>query len=455
MEQKREEWRSKMGFILAAAGSAIGLGNIWRFPYMAGQNGGAVFVFIYVIFVVLIGFALMLAELTMGRHTQKNAYGAFVKIKPGSNWRWVGALGIFTGLAILSFYSVVAGWTVGYIFKTLRGDFTGITGPDQLKNIFGSFVANPAAAIGLHALFIVFTVSVVIGGIAKGIERLSRILMPMLFAILVLLVIRALTLGAGVKEGLEFYLKPDFSAVTAETVLTALGQALFSLSLGMGAMITYGSYISKSDNLVTSAGYVAFFDTMIALLAGLAIFPALFHINLNPEGGAGLVFMVLPLIFDKIPGGIFFGTGFFLLLSIAALTSTISLLEVPVSYLIDEKKWSRKIAAIGTGVIAFLMGLPSAVSQGASGFFSNMPMVKLPFLDFMNILFGNYSLTIGAFFISIFVGWIWGINNAAKEVEQGNPTFGYRNMWAFTLRFLAPICIFITLIYIAITGKFF
>jgi len=455
MQQQREEWRSKIGFVLAAAGSAIGLGNIWRFPYMTGQSGGAAFVLIYVIAVVLIGFSVMLAELTMGRHTQRNAYGAFVAIRPGSQWKWVGALGIFTGLAILSFYSVVAGWTVGYIFKVLAGDFNNISDPKQLSAIFSGFVSNPVEAIGLHGLFITLTIAVVIGGVAKGIERWSRILMPLLFAILLLLVIRALTLGEGVAAGLKFYLKPDLSKIHMGTVLTALGQALFSLSLGMGAMITYGSYISKSDNLVSSAAYVVFFDTLIALMAGLAIFPAIFALKLSPAGGAGLVFLVLPFIFDKIPGGVIFGAGFFLLLSIAALTSTISLLEVPVSYLIDEKRWSRKIAAVATGVLAFLMGLPSAVSQGASSLFSKLPVVHMPFLDFMNILFGNYSLTIGAFFISIFVGWIWGIHNAAKEVEQGNPEFTYRKMWSFTLRFLAPVCILIILLYIVITGHAF
>ncbi len=455
MEQQREEWRSKMGFVLAAAGSAIGLGNIWRFPYMAGQSGGAIFVLIYLIAVVLIGFAVMLAELTLGRHTQRNAYGAFVAIKPESHWGWVGALGILTGVAILSFYSVVAGWTVGYIFKVLNGEFTGISDSRQITTIFSNFVANPAAAIGLHGLFIVLTIAVVIGGIAKGIERWSRILMPLLFAILLLLVIRSLTLGEGVGEGLRFYLKPDLTKITGSTVLTALGQALFSLSLGMGAMITYGSYISKSDNLVTSAASVVFFDTIIALLAGLAIFPAIFALKLNPAGGAGLVFLVLPFIFDKIPGGMIFGAGFFLLLSIAALTSTISLLEVPVSYLIDEKRWSRRIAAISTGVLAFLLGIPSALSQGASSFFSKLPVIHLPFLDFMNILFGNYSLAIGAFFISIFVGWVWGIHNAAKEIEQGDPKFSYRQMWGFTLRFLAPVCILILFLYIIITGHAF
>ena len=455
MQESRELWNNKIGFIMAAAGSAIGLGNIWRFPYMTGQNGGAAFVLTYVIFVVLIGFAAMLAELSLGRRTNKNALGAFTAVVPGTKWRYVGGLGIFTGIAILSFYSVIAGWTVGYMFKTIGGVFSHIPNAQYLAHVFTGFSANPVSAILLHGLFIFLTVFVVMGGVSKGIERWSRILMPLLFAILLLLVIRALTLGAGVKEGLAFYLKPDFSQINAGTILMALGQALFSLSLGMGTMITYGSYISKSDNLVSSAASVAFFDTLIALMAGLAIFPALFANGLNPAGGAGLVFMVFPMIFEKIPGGMIFGAGFFILLSIAALTSTISLLEVPVSYLIDERKWSRKIAAIAAGVLAFILGIPSAISQGASDFFSNLPLIHISFLDFMNIAFGNYALTIGSFFIALFVGWKWGIKNAVKEVEDGNPVFGYRKMWSFTLRFLAPICILITMIYLAWTGNFF
>ncbi len=455
MQEARELWGSKFGFILAASGSAIGLGNIWRFPYMTGENGGAAFVLLYLVFVVLIGLPIMLAELSLGRKTNKNAFGAFKSIFPGTNWRFVGALGIFTGVAILSFYGVIAGWTIGYIFKTVSGQFSGNIEATYVAEEFTRFTADPVSAIALLGVFIFLTIAVVIGGVGKGIERWSKILMPVLFGILILLVIRAVTLGPGVKEGLEFYLKPDFSAVKGSTILMALGQALFSLSLGMGTMITYGSYISKSDNLVTSGVTVAMFDTLIAFLAGLALFPALFASNLDPAGGPGLVFMVFPMIFDKIPGGLIFGTGFFVLLSIAALTSTISLLEVPVSYLIDEKKWSRKLAAITAGLLAFVMGIPAALSQGASDFFGDLPLLHIPFLDFMNITFGNYALTIGAFFIALFVGWRWGIHHAAKEVEEGNPAFVYRKLWSVSLRFLAPLCILITMIYLVWTRNFF
>ncbi|MCD6166857.1 sodium-dependent transporter [candidate division KSB1 bacterium] len=455
MEKSREQWHSKLGFVLAAAGSAIGLGNIWRFPYMTGQNGGAAFVLIYMIFVVLIGFTIMLAELTLGRHTQRNPVGAFAKIFPGTQWKWVGALGVVTGVAILSFYSVIAGWTMGYIFKIATGQFNNITDSRQVEEIFSQFVQNPLAAVGLLALFIGLTVGVIVGGVSAGIERWTKILMPILLGILLLLLVRSLTLGKGVVEGLLFYLKPNFHAVKIETWVQALGQALFSLSLGMGAMITYGSYISKKENLATCAAYVCIFDTLIALLAGLAIFPALFAMGMDPAGGPGLVFLVLPVVFDMMPGGTIFGTAFFILLTIAALTSTISLLEVAVAYFIDERNWSRKTAAVVVGVLAFLLGIPSALSQGASTWFGCIPLVHMPFLDFMNVLFGNYALTLGTLLIALFVGWKWGTKNAVKEILQGNSQFKFQSIWMITIRFVAPAAIIIILIYLICTGKFF
>jgi len=455
MEAPREEWRSKAGFILAAAGSAIGLGNIWRFPYMTGENGGAAFVLIYIFFVIFIGFTIMLAELTIGRHSQRNAVGAFEAIFPKTNWRFIGVLGIITGIGILSFYGVVAGWTLGYFFKTLLGDFSHLSGEKAAQDIFVGFIRNPVSEIVYLFVFIALTVFIVSGGVSEGIERWTKILMPFLFLLLVLLVIRALTLGSGVSEGLSFYLKPNFSALKPEIFILALGQALFSLSLGMGAMITYGSYISKRENLISSAGYVVFFDTLIALLAGLAIFPALFAMGMTPKGGPGLVFLVLPSIFEKMPFGIVFGACFFLLLSIAALTSTISLLEVAVAYFIDERHWSRVKAAVLTGIVVFVVGVPSALSQGASKWFDRIPLVHMPFLDFMNALFGNYALTIGSFFISIFVGWKWGIAAASKEIELGAEKFSLRPIWAFSVRFFAPLAILIILIYLIVTGRFF
>ncbi|UCE04937.1 MAG: sodium-dependent transporter, partial [bacterium] len=379
----RGSWGSKIGFIVAAAGSAIGLGNIWRFPYVAGENGGAVFVLIYIIFIIIIGLPVMIAELSIGRNAEKNPVGAFKKLFPRSLWKVIGGLGVITGIGILSFYGVIAGYTVGYFVKIIFGDFSHVVTAEQSGEIFSAFTANPYVSVGLFFFFIFSTVMVVMGGVSAGIERWSKILMPVLFFLLIVLAIRSITL-AGAGKGLSFYLKPDFSKLSLTTFARALGQALFSLSLGMGTMITYGSYISKKDNLVTSASYVCFFDTLIAILAGLVIFPALFAMGMNPAGGPGLVFVVLPSIFAKMPGGMIFGAGIFLLLSVAALTSTISLLEVPVAYFVDEHGWSRRKAVISMGIITFLIGIPSALALGVNNFFTTFIKENFGFLDFMN-----------------------------------------------------------------------
>ncbi len=439
---------------MAAAGSAIGLGNIWRFPYVAGENGGAAFVFIYIIFVILIGLPVMIAELSIGRNTEKNPVGAFKKLFPRSLWKIIGGLGVFTGIGILSFYAVIAGYMVGYFVKIILGDLNNITSFEQADQIFKSFSANPYISIGLFFLFIFLTVIVVMGGVSTGIERWSKILMPILFFLLIALAIRSVTLK-GAMEGLVFYLQPDFSKITLTTFARALGQALFSLSLGMGTMITYGSYISKKDNIVTSASSVCLFDTLIAILAGLVIFPALFAMGMDPAGGPGLVFVVLPSIFAKMSGGIIFGAGIFLLLSVAALTSTISLLEVPVAYFVDEHGWSRKKAVTLMGIITFFIGIPSALALGSNYFFTTFIKENFGFLDFMNALFGNYSLSIGAFFIAVFAGYKWGTHAVSKEVQAEGSLFYYRRMWAFLIRLICPIAIFIILAYIAWTGNYF
>jgi len=452
--QERDKWGSKVGFILAAAGSAIGLGNIWRFPYVTGQNGGAAFVLLYIIFVVVIGLPVMVAELTIGRTTERDTVGAFAKLAPKSLWTLVGMLGVATGVGILSYYAVIAGWTVGYFVKTLGGSFSHLMTAETSVNIFTHFVSNPAAAIGLLFVFILLTAFVVIGGVSSGIERWAKILMPVLFVLLLLLTLRSVTLP-GASKGLAFYLKPDFSKITVGAAGKALGQALFSLSLGMGAMITYGSYLSKKENLVIAGSYVAFFDTLIAIIAGLMTFPALFAMGLDPAGGPGLVFVVIPTIFAKMPGGDFFGAGFFLLLSVAALTSTISLLEVPVAYLVDEWKWTRKKAVLIMSALSFMLGIPSALSNGASSWLSKIPGIGTGFLDLANIILGNYSLTLGALLISVFIGYKWGIKAAIAQNEKEGNVFYFKKVWAFLIRFVCPIAIMLIFVYIIWTKNYF
>lgn len=439
MSAQRGEWSSRLGFIFAAAGSAIGLGNIWRFPYMTGQNGGAAFVLTYLLCVLAIGLPVMLAELALGRATSRNPVGAIDAIRPRSLWRNLGVLGVITGVGILSYYSVIAGWTVGYMIASGLG----------IEVDFGAFVGNPLYVIPLHALFMLLTILVVSGGVQGGIEKWAKILMPVLLFLLLALIVRSLTLP-GSFAGVEFYLNPDFSKINFEVILNALGQAFFSLSLGMGLMITYGSYLRKGDNMVNAGLQVALFDTVIAFMAGLMIFPALFAMGKDPAAGPGLVFHVLPDIFKTIPAGNLVGAAFFLLLAVAALTSTISLLEVPVAYFVDEKKWTRKKAVLVVGAGTFLIGMPSALSQGANGALSKLPFSLVgasDFLSVMDFIWGNFSLAFGALLLSIFIGWVWGAKSALAELRDGSPHFTWQGEgWLFLLRIVCPVVIFIILL---------
>jgi neurotransmitter:Na+ symporter, NSS family len=449
----RGAWNSRLGFILAASGSAIGLGNIWRFPYSAAEGGGGVFVAVYLFFVLLIGLPVLFAELSLGRHTQRNPVGAFRAIVPGSWWPVVGGLGVVTGFGILAFYSVVAGWTLGYLFRTITGGLAGIdTGPEGAA-LFTEMIGDPLQAIGLAGVFLVLTVLVVRGGVAGGIERASKILMPLLFVILIVLAIRSVTLP-GAAEGLTYLFQPDFSELSAAVVLGALGQALFSLSLGMGAMITYGSYMPKGENLPISGLTVAAFDTLIAILAGIIIFPAVFALGGESAAGPGLVFVVLPTIFNAMPAGDLFAVSFYALLAIAALTSTISLMEVVVSYLVDEHAWSRNKSVTVIGTICFLLAIPSALSQGASEFFTSF-IGGLSWLDFQNILFGNYALSLGALLICVFVGWKWTAPSAVASLEASGHRMILPGLFSVLVRYVCPIAVGIVLLYIVITGDYF
>jgi NSS family neurotransmitter:Na+ symporter len=441
MENQRGQWSSKFGFIMAGAGSAVGLGNIWRFPYIAGENGGAAFVLVYLLVVLLLGLPYMIAELALGRATQRNPVGAILTIKTGSNWKWVGVLGVITGMGILSFYAVISGWTFGYIFKTLLGG----------TQSFQDFVSDPVQCILLYAAFMFMTAIIVYGGVEHGIERWSKILMPLLFLLLLFLIIYSVSLPGALK-GVSFYLYPDFAKINGRTLLAALGQAFFSLSLGMGLMITYGSYLSKKNNMVESAMYISIFDTLIAFMAGLLIFPALFSMGESPAIGPTLVFVILPRLFTHMPGGILVGTLFFVLLSIAALTSTISLLEVPVAYLVDEKKFNRKKIVWIVAAVTFLIGLPSVLSQGASSLFTNLKILpahlsKPDILSQMSFIFGDFSLVIGGLLLSIFVGWVWRADRAAQEIESGSPLFNkFKKLWIFMIKYFIPLVILIILL---------
>lgn len=450
----RGQWSGKLGFILAAAGSAIGLGNIWRFPYTAGENGGGAFVLIYLVFVFAIGVPVVLAELSIGRKTERNPVGAFKALVPGSLWPWLGGLGILTGFAILSFYSVLAGWTLSYLWGAVSGTIGGVTTAEESGAVFNALIGDPGLMIGLTLIFLVLTAIIVRGGISGGIEKATKILMPLLFLMLIVMAVRSITLP-GADEGLAYLFTFDFSKVTVPVVVAALGQALFSLSLGMGAMITYGSYFPEKENLPQAGIIVAIFDTSIALLAGLIIFPALFSAGVDPNGGPGLVFVVLPTVFSQLPAGQLFAIGFYALLAIAALTSTISLLEVVVSYFVDEKGWSRNKAAVILTAGCFVFALPSALSQGASDFFTTTGGLGISFLDLQNIIWGNYSLSIGALLICVFAGWKWGIPATLASLESSGHRLPMSNLFGILIKFVCPAAVAVILLYVIITQQYF
>ncbi len=442
MEANRGEWSSKIGFILAASGSAIGLGNIWRFPYIVGENGGGAFVLLYIAFVIIIGLPYMLGELALGRKYKKNPVGAINEIKPKSYWKFAGLLGIITGVGILSFYGVIAGWTIGYIYKMAAGNVGDFT----------SYVSDPVLVLLLFGVFMIITTSIVYGGIEGGIEKWSKILMPVLLFLLIALIIYSVSLE-GASEGLSFYLMPDFSKISGQTVLAALGQAFFSLSLGMGLMITYGSYLSKKENIISSAGWIVLFDSMIAIMAGLIIFPALFAMGESPAAGPSLVFVVFPQLFLEMPFGLFIGAIFFVLLSIASLTSTISLLEVPVAYLVDEKKVNRKKIVWWVALFIFIIGIPSALSQGSVEYFTNFGLIpdyltSPDFLSQASFFFGDFLLAFGALILSIFIGFIWGADKAADEISIGVSKFSgiARKAWIMMMKYFIPVIVFLILL---------
>jgi NSS family neurotransmitter:Na+ symporter len=444
----RGKWSSSIGFVLAAAGSAIGIGNIWRFPYMTGKYGGALFLFIYLAAVILLGMPVLIAEIALGRFTGKNPVGAFRELRPRGPWKLVGYLGVVTGVMILSYYSLISGWTLGYFLKTMTGSLKNIA-TSTTPGIFNAFARNFWLQALLLAAFLFITGYIVTKGIAGGIEKACKFLMPVLVVIMLILLVRSLTLpGAG--KGLEFYLKPDFSRLTPRVIIDALGQAFFSLSLGMGAMITYGSYLKKEESIPAGAAWVAFLDTVTAVMAGFIIFPALAAYGMSPAGGHPLVFHILPVIFDQMPFGIWFGMLFFLLLGVAALASTVSLLEVAAAYCIDERKWSRKKSVLAASGLSFVIGIPSILSFGNMKFFKKLPLINVSFFEMMDFIWGTLALSVGALFIIIFVGYVWKSANALKEIGQGTKKFRYGWIWSFSVKFLCPLLILLTLLLLLI-----
>ncbi|MBU8891643.1 MAG: sodium-dependent transporter [Bacteroidales bacterium] len=434
---KRDSFGSKFGIIAATAGSAVGLGNIWRFPYVAGENGGGAFVLIYLGFVFMIGVPVMLSEFTIGRRAKQNAFGSFKTLAPGKPWYLVGLMGIVAAFLILAFYSTIAGWTLEYILQSLTNSFSGKNSA-ELKQSFETFQSGTFRPILWQIIFMGLTGWIVFSGIKNGIEKYTKILMPLLFALIVVMCIRAVTLP-GAMKGLEFLFKPDFSKITWGVVLEALGQAAFSLSIGMGTLITYGSYFNKNTNLATTAVQVSMADTFIAILAGVMIFPAVFAFNLKPDEGFGLVFIVLPNIFEQMAGGYIFSIIFFILLAVAALTSTISVLEVVVAYFVEELKISRKKATVIGSVAISALGILCTLSFGNLG---DLKIFNRTIFGVFNDLTANIFLPVGAFLIVIFLGWFLGKKIITDELSnEGTLRIKLLGVFLFIIKFIAPIAI--------------
>ncbi len=439
----RDGFASKFGVLVAAAGSAVGLGNLWRFPYMVAENGGAAFIIIYILFMVVLCLPVMLAEFVIGRRSRRDAVGAFDVLAPRTPWKTIGVMGVIASFVILAFYCVVGGWTLSYIFNSFSPSFLTHTEADY-ANLFHALVASPLQPVLWALLFILFTALVVAGGVKNGIERYSKILMPMLFVIVVLLAVRSLTLDTEMK-GLRYLFTPDFSKVTPDVVLGALGQAFFSLSIGMGCMITYGSYVPKSNNLLTTSWSVMGTDLLFALLSSLAVIPAVFAFGIPPGEGPGLVFVTFPEIFAKLPLGNLLSIVFFVLLAIAALTSSISLFEVITAYLVDARRFSRRKAVWLVGIAIGVIGSIASLSQGI---LSSFTLLGRNFFSMCEDLSSNIMLPVGGILISLFVGWYMKPADVKDELSNdGALRVGLFNVVLFILRYLAPAAILVILLY--------
>ncbi len=450
----RGNFSSRIGFILAAAGSAVGLGNIWRFPFLAGTNGGAGFLFIYLVCIATLCVPVMIGEIAIGRRALSDAYGSYNKLG-GGKWGYLGLYGILAGVFILSYYNVVAGWAFGYFIEICFGN---LLNHQDFGSFFGEYV-NQIGPLFLFSLgFMVMTAVIVSQGIAKGIEAANKIMMPGLYLILIGIIIYSLTLpNAG--AGVNFYLVPQLNEITSKTIFYALCQAFFSLSLGMGCLITYGSYVTKDQNIVKSAAIISIADTSVAFLAGLMVFPLVFSLGAEPGQGPKLIFVILTQAFQQMGPltGRIVGSAFFLLICFAALTSTISLLEVPVAYLVDQKKFPRKAVVWSMAGVIFLLGLPSMFSQGIVPFLNKLPIHNTP--DMLSLISDlcDIALVSGGCLMTIFIRNRWKIENLHEELSIGNP--GYMGSWLksyvhYTIMYICPVLLGIMSV-LVITDKFF
>ncbi len=436
----RDSFGSRFGALVAMAGSAVGLGNLWRFPYLVGENGGAAFIIIYILLSFVICLPIFISEFVIGRRSQKNAFAAFRDLSGGSAWRWVGLFTIIVPLVVLSYYSVIGGWSVEYLLKSVSFSFTGEASQSVFHSMFTDFVSSTWAPLIAHTAFLLVTTLIVIVGIKDGIEKFSKVMMPLLFFIVVAIAIYSMTLP-GASAGLDYLFNPDFSKITGKAIAAALGQAFFSLSLGFGTIMTYASYVSKKENIMFQSAATAVSDLMFALIAGMAIMPAVFAFGLNPQSGPGLVFETLPFVFGQMPAGGVVAILFFLALLVAALTSSISMLEVAVAYLVEEKKFSRLWACVVLFAVCWVVGAICSLSFGP---LSDIKIDGGNIFDFFDNLSSNILMTLGSLLTVLFVGWRLKKTDVYDEFTNGGTLsrnariFGV--LW-FLIRYVCPLAI--------------
>lgn len=451
--QKRGSWGSRIGFILAVAGSAVGLANIWRFPYVTGLYGGASFIAVYLVCLFMIGFPVFVSEILIGRSTQTSPSGAFKKLGGSALWGWIGKGTILTGFIVSTFYSAVAGWILGYLIESIRGTVSSFTSPEQAAGHFEGLLHHPLWGLSFHFFFLVLCVSVLYLGVLKGIERWNKILMPLLMGLLVLVMIKGLTLP-NAWEGVRFLMSPNWSSITPTAILVALGQAFFTLSLGQGTMVTYGSYANKNENLIKTCFPVVLVDLMVSICAAVAIFAIVFSVGMEPASGPGLLFNTLPWVFSQITGGYLVAILFFIVVVIAALTSEISAMEPTIAYLMDEWGWKRHQAVLVCGAAVFVIGIPSALSYSL---LADYTFFGEPFVGFMDTLCSAFLIPLGGLAAVLLVGWIWGVDNAIKELKEGSGNFFDKKRWLlfyfwFCFKYCAPLLI--VLVFLNAVGVF-
>ncbi|WP_370642582.1 sodium-dependent transporter [Tepidanaerobacter sp. GT38] len=440
---KRDKFATNLGVLAATLGSAVGLGNIWKFPYFTGQYGGAAFIIIYLICVVLAGVPVMVSEFIVGRRANSNPVGAFKKLAPGTAWYAIGYSGIAASFLIMLFYTSVAGWVYSYIFRALSGTFINAS-PEMTIGVFGKLITSNYEPIIWQIIVLIVVSSIIIAGVQKGIERMTKTLMPLLFVLLLLCDIRALTLP-GAQMGVEFLFKPDFTKITREVIIIALGLAFFKLSVGMGTMVTYGSYFDKNQNLPGTAVKVALSDILVSMMAGLAIFPAVFAFGFEPDAGPGLLFITIPMVFSKMPLGNILLTIFFLLTAIAATTAMMSLLEVPVAYLVEEKGYSRTKATLTSAATIAILGSTASLSANAGSLLGSIKIFGKTFFDLYDYISSNILMPVGGLFTVIFIVWVLGKANLAAELSNDGQlnNKGVINLFYLIVKYMTPLLIII------------